>query len=185
MKLVTSIAALSPWLLPSLYIPPVKRDWPPPPPTHFSQNARVSVNMWDWPCLTGNSGAEGNGEDYLLFIWSTHGRRFLLSSSWALELVSVQRTKSALSPWEFLDRFIASSYTRSILIRRVKGPPPSIRTGQRSFSGELRFSGWNDSITWVLRCVLICIFWPYSNPKWVDWWTFLQLSQSKPPGLKP
>lgn len=59
-----------------------------PPPPHFSQNARVSANIWDWPCLlslTGNSGVKGKGRITFLFIWSTHGKRFLLTSSWACQ----------------------------------------------------------------------------------------------------
>lgn len=146
MKLVTSIAVLSPWLLPSLYIPPVKRDWPPPAtPTFLTQHVRVKRQHMGL-ALSAESNweqwGEGKGEDYL-FIYLIHSRQ-KVSPNWLLSAREagasrVQQMMSALSPWELLDRrFIISSYSRSILIRRVKGPPRSKWTGQRSAAGVSR-----------------------------------------------
>lgn len=74
---------------------------------------------------------EGKGEDYPLFIWSTHGGQFLLTSTLGAGASSMQWMKSSL-----LDRrFIISSYSGSILVCSVKCPPQSEWTGQWCVSG--------------------------------------------------
>lgn len=51
----------------------------------FPQNAGVYVNLWDWPLWCGLTGCRVVKETRritFLFIWSSSGRRFLLSRSW-------------------------------------------------------------------------------------------------------
>lgn len=104
------------------------------PRPHISHKTkRVYVNKWGRPCrrsLTGKSGVKGKRRRRrritFLFIWSSRGRRFLLSSSGAgckLELVGCNKW-SLLSVGECSKTgFMTSIYSGSILICCVRGLP--------------------------------------------------------------
>lgn len=151
-----------------------------PPPPHFSQNARVSANIWDWPCLlslTGNSGVKGKGGITFLFIWSTHGKRFLLTSSWACQSYFSTINEVCFQSLRVPGHLVTADqfwYAVSKAHLRVNEQARNVSLEIQEIVDEIMSLGMLRGFFWWSGC-FINLFGYCSNPKWVDRWTFNQI----------